>query len=190
MSSGNFQDKLLYLQLKQKDKDAFVRAYDLYLDDIYRFIYFKVSSREEAEDLTSAVFLKAWDYIQNNNLIDYKTLKALFYKIARNLVIDHYRKKSVQLNVSLDADPDKTVDIKDDKQDIEKRVEFLSEFSEIEKKLLQLKYEYREVVMLRFINELSISEVAEVLDKPRGNVRVLLHRAIAALKKISSEEKK
>ena len=68
--------------------------YDLYTDSIYRYIYFKVGQDEEARDLTSEVFLKAWNYIQDNKITDYKTLKALFYKIARNLVIDHYRRKS------------------------------------------------------------------------------------------------
>lgn len=187
MSSGKFQDKLLYLQLKQKDRDAFVKAYDLYLNDIYRFVYFKVGSREEAEDLTSSVFLRAWDYIQSNTLKDYRTLKSLFYKIARNLIIDHYRKKSSQPSFSLE---DSGIDIGDEKQDLVKSLELASEFGEMERSLLKLKDEYREAVMLRFVNELSVSEIAEVLDKTKGNVRVLLHRAISALKKIAEEDRK
>ena len=83
------QDKNIFAKLKKGDKDAFINAYDLYADPIYRFIYFKISNSEEAQDLTSAVFLKAWNYIQENSLKDYKTLKALFYKIARTSIIDY-----------------------------------------------------------------------------------------------------
>ena len=77
----------------RKDKQAFVEIYKLYLDDIYRFIYFKVGHREDAQDISSSVFLKAWDYISDNKVDKSKNLKALFYKIARNSVVDYYRSK-------------------------------------------------------------------------------------------------
>ena len=80
MDIKSIKDKILYSRLKQKDKEAFIKAYDIYTDNIYRFIYFKVRGKEEAEDLTSQVFLKTWDYIQNNTL-DQKTLKSLLYKM-------------------------------------------------------------------------------------------------------------
>ncbi len=104
MRKGTLSDKILYLQLQDKDKAAFIKAYDLHSDDIYRFIFFKVGRKEEAEDLTSLVFLKAWDHIQNNQLKDFKSLKALFYKISRNAVIDHYRKQSQRQEISLDQE--------------------------------------------------------------------------------------
>ena len=58
------QDKKLLFRVKKKDTNAFIEAYDLYADDIYRFAYFKVRNVEEAKDLTSAVFLKVWNYAQ------------------------------------------------------------------------------------------------------------------------------
>ena len=182
------KDKILYLQLKQKDKEAFMKAYDLYFDDIYRFIYFKISNKEEAEDLTSSVFLKTWEYIQNNSIKNYKTLKSLFYKIARNTVIDHYRKKSNQQNVSLNYGEEE-INIADDKQDLHKKIEVDADYEIIRKKMFELKDEYREVITLKYINELSISEIAEVLDKEKGNVRVLIYRAVNALKELAQENK-
>jgi len=95
------KEKILYSRIKNKDRQAFVKAYDLYVDQIYRFIYFKVGNKEEAEDLSSAVFLKIWSYLQENNIIDSKTLRSLLYKIARNIIIDHYRKINQRENVSL-----------------------------------------------------------------------------------------
>lgn len=183
MKLGGLNDKILYLQLQDKDKEAFIKAYDLYLDSIYRFIFFKVGNKEEAEDLTSAVFLKAWDYIQTNKLKEFKTLKALLYKIARNTVIDHYRKNNQKQEIGLDD-----IDVADERINLSKALDLKNDYQLIEKKLSELKDEYREVIIFRYINELSISEIAKILDKSQGNVRVLIFRAMNALKNISSPE--
>lgn len=174
-------DNVIYLRLKQKDKEAFTDAYDKYIDDIYRFIFFKVGQKEEAEDLSSQVFLKTWNHIQNNSITDYKTLKSLLYKVARNLIIDHYRKKSNHNTISLDAG-ERVIDIPDTSQDTHRRLEVESEFESLSESLRLLKDEYREVIMLRYVNELSIKEIAGIVDKSKSNVRVILYRAMKALK--------
>ncbi|PJB15478.1 hypothetical protein CO116_03625 [Candidatus Falkowbacteria bacterium CG_4_9_14_3_um_filter_38_19] len=181
------KEKILYSRIKNKDRQAFVKAYDLYVDQIYRFIYFKVGNKEEAEDLSSAVFLKIWSYLQENNIIDSKTLRPLLYKIARNIIIDHYRKINQRENVSLD----KTMEqggLIDVKQDIAQRAEVMSDLMVIETKLPELKEEYREVIIMRYINELSIKEIAEILDKSKGNVRVLIYRALSTLKELMNQD--
>ena len=61
-----FSESLIFQKLKYKDKQAFGELYDYYVDDIYRFIFFRVNSKEDAEDLTSAVFLKTWNYFLEN----------------------------------------------------------------------------------------------------------------------------
>ena len=180
-------DNLLYFRLKQKDKEAFAEAYDRYVDDIFRFIYFKVNQKEEAEDLSSQVFLKTWNHIQNNTITDYKTLKALLYKVARNLIIDHYRKQSNQATISLDAS-EKSIDVPDLSQDIHKRLEVNSEVEGISESLLLLKDEYREVILLRYVNELSIKEISAIIDKSKSNVRVILYRAMKALRELLKEK--
>lgn len=182
----SISDKILYLRLKDKDKDAFIKAYDLYIDNIYRFIYFKVSNKEEAEDLTSSVFLKVWDYIQNNNLGEYNSLKPLLYKVARNLVIDHYRKNSKVNETSLDQEDGK-IDIPDEKQDPIKITDIKVEMETVNKALNELKDEYREVIILKYVNELDTHEIAKILDKNKGNVRVLLYRALKSLKEIIND---
>ena len=187
MSAKRIKDKILYLRLKQKDKDAFIKAYDSYIDDIYRFIYFKVGSKEDAEDITSQVFLKSWDYIQNNNLLEYKTIKAFFYRVARNTVIDHYRDKSNQKNISIN-NKESLIDIIDEKVDLSGEMDLKSDIKNIQQAMQELKDEYREVLLLRYINELSVKEIAEILDKSKGNVRVLIFRAIKALKNIVSAD--
>ncbi|MBI2459136.1 MAG: RNA polymerase sigma factor [Parcubacteria group bacterium] len=186
MNIGKIEEKLLLYKIKKNDKQAFIKAYDLYIDQLYRFIYFKVGSREEAEDLCSAVFLKTWSYILENSLKEPKTLKALLYKIARNLIIDHYRKNKDREVMSLDVD--NRIEIIDDKLNIAKAMELKFDLLVLETKLPELKDEYREVIILRFVNELSIKEIAEILDKTKGNVRVLIFRAVGALKELVNKE--
>src|SRR3989338_2207570 len=188
MKIGKIEEKLLLYRIKQSDKDAFIRAYDLYVEQLYRFIYFKVGNREEAEDLCSAMFLKTWHYILENSLKDQKTLKALFYKISRNLIIDHYRKTKGKETMSLDDE--KGIKITDEKQNLNNDIELKADLLVLESKLPELKDEYREVIILRFINELSIKEIAEVLDKSRGNVRILIYRSLNALKELLSQDEK
>lgn len=178
----------MFLRLKKhKDKQAFVEAYDLYVAQIFRFVYFKVGNAEEAEDLTSMVFLKCWNYVYEGHLGDYQTLKALLYKIARNTIIDHYRKNGKRQEVSLDDAGAPT--IIDDKQNPEERAAASFDFSRLmEEKLPQLKDEYREVIVLRFINELSITEISKVIGKTAGNVRVMIHRALESLQQLVKDE--
>src|SRR3989338_5724102 len=99
MKPLKIQEKLLLLKVRKKDPDAFGQIYDLYVTSIYRFIYFKVANRADAEDLTSEVFLKIWQYlIDCEDEID--NLRALIYKFARNLVIDFYRERAKILEKS------------------------------------------------------------------------------------------
>lgn len=179
---GRVEEKLLFYKIKKKDKQAFINAYDLYIDQLYRFIYFKVGNREEAEDLCSGVFLKTWHYILRNNLKDCKTLKALLYKISRNLIIDHYRKSKADQTVRLENENGKKMEVIDEKQDLSRSMEVKADLVVLESKLPQLKDEYREVIILRFINELSVKEIAGILDKSKGNVGVLIYRALKALR--------
>ncbi|MDD4333073.1 MAG: RNA polymerase sigma factor [Patescibacteria group bacterium] len=185
-TAGERDEKKLFTKIKKYDKDAFIQAYDLYVNQIYRFIYFKVNDPEEAQDLTSAVFLKTWNYILENSISNFKTLKALIYKIARTSVIDHYRKNSGISNISLNGENE--IDLPDEKQDVLKTTELNSDFNNLEKKLWELKDEYREIIILKYIDELSISEIAKILEKSKGNTRITLYRALKALRELTEEK--
>ncbi|PKM89397.1 hypothetical protein CVU83_00040 [Candidatus Falkowbacteria bacterium HGW-Falkowbacteria-2] len=182
-----FKDKQLLQQLKSGDKEAFIKVYDDYVEDVYRFVYFKVGREEEARDLTSMIFLKAWNYIQSNSLSDSRTLRALVYKVARTSIIDYYRESGNKLEVSLD-DENNPIDVVDDNQDLAANMDQESDMELIRKQLPLLKEEYREVIILRFVNDLSLEEIAAVTGKSKGNIRVILHRALAALKEMVEGE--
>lgn len=176
----SLSQKFLLLKLKTKDPEVFGEFYDLYVKKIYRFIYFKVSSHEEAEDLTAETFLKIWQYIFTNKRID--NLNAFTYQVARNLVIDFYRARSQQ---RLIKDPEDILEkLVDPEMRVDQKIELTSDFVELEKYLRQLKDEYREIIILKYIDELTVPEIAKILNKSRGNVRVLIHRALNALKSL------
>ena len=178
-------EQVLFLRLKKhKDKQAFIEAYDLYIEQVYRFVYFKIGTKEDAEDITSMVFLKCWNYIYEGKLESYDTLKPLLYKIARNTIIDHYRKMQKRETVSIDSVPEAV----DESSDVHAQAATSLDFKNvIEQKLPLLKEEYRDIIILRFINELSVSEISKILGKTTGNVRVLVHRALQSLQEIVSE---
>ncbi len=187
--ADKFKNKQVISRLKSRDKEAFIQVYDENVKDIHRFVYFKVGNKEEANDLTSMTFLKAWNHIQNNSLEDGKTLRALLYKIARNAIIDYYRESGNKLAVSLD-DEENPIEIADEQEDTQGKLDREADLELIRKKLPLLKEEYREVVIMRFINDLTLEEIADISGKTKGNIRVILHRALKALRELVEEGKR
>lgn len=155
-------------------KKAFSKIYDQYIDKIYRFIFLKVNSQEIAQDLTSETFLRGWEAFQNSEI---KNPRAFLYKIARNLVIDHYREKSrVQV---VPAEDSKIID---PRIDLEGKAVLASDFESIKRVLNELNDDYQNVLIWRYIDDLSISEIANLLNRTEGATRVLIHRALNALR--------
>jgi len=186
-----FKDKQGLSRLKSRDKEAFIEVYDANVEEINRFVYFKIGNREEANDLTSMIFLKAWNHIQNKTLEDAKTLRALLYKIARNSIIDYYRDTGSKIRATFSLDDENhKIDVEDDKVATPDRLDEEANLELIRRQLPQLKEEYREVIIMKFINDLSLEEIADISGKSKGNIRVLLHRALNALRELVEGEKK
>jgi RNA polymerase sigma-70 factor, ECF subfamily len=184
MNSHQFKEKLLLIRLKKKDPNAYAEVYDLYVTPIYRFIYFKVATQQDAEDLTSEVFLKIWQYITETDH-DIDNLRALLYRTARNLVIDSYRRKATR---DLVQDIEILENIRDEKQQtLLLHIETVVDMRNMERVLRKMKDEYREVLILRYIDELSIAEIANVLEKTKGSVRVLIHRALKVARDLAEQ---
>lgn len=159
-------------------KKKFIKLYDKHVGSIYRFIYFKVNSQEQAQDLTSETFLKAWNHLKKAK--HYKSYQALFYKIARNLVIDFYRKKSSKEVVLYDKIADT---LPDRSRGLHEQAAISSDMQRVKSSLGKIRDKYREIVVLYYLDEMSIAEISEILDKSQGACRVLLHRGLEALRK-------
>ena len=160
-------------------KKEFIELYDNYSSRIYRFIILKVNSQEDSEDLTSEAFFKFWESVKRKNKIN--NPKALLYKIAVNLVTDFYRKKS-RKEISLDSKESILSDIRD-KNDLNIQTTVNSDMDGIKKAISELKETHQNVIVWRYLDELSIKEISHILDKPEGSTRVLIHRAMKELKK-------
>ncbi len=174
---------LLYRVQVQRDPDAFAQLYDSYVTQIYRFVYFKVGGHEEAEDLTAEVFLKAWNYIREKQEV--KSFSGLLYRIARNCIIDLYRAKSVRPEIMMG---EAELEVSDRGAWYEK-LTIQVEHEQAISALKRLKEEYREILTLRFIDQLEIPEIAEITQKGAVTVRVTLHRALKKFKEILEQNR-
>ncbi|MBD3311229.1 MAG: sigma-70 family RNA polymerase sigma factor [Candidatus Magasanikbacteria bacterium] len=179
------EKKLLYRVMKKKDPEAYGKLYDFYVEKIFRFVYYKISNREETEDLVSDIFLKAWHYLIGDSNKDVNNFNAFIYRIARNSVIDVYRKRANKQECSLDQIGGQIA-----VESNFKNIELKQEVDIILKGLSKLKEDYQEIIILKYIEELSTKEIAQVMEKSQANVRVTSHRAIKVLKKVLNESDK
>jgi len=170
--------KILVFKAKQGDSEAFAQLFDQYSDKLYRFIFYKVSKKEVAEDLASQCFLKVWEQIISGLKI--KSFPAFIYRIARNLIIDYYRSREKEELPLIYQ-----VEHNDEKLKFNPDENLMQE--QLEKLLFALKGEVREIVVLRFIEELSVKEIAEIVGKSSANVRVIIHRALKELNQYANQ---
>jgi len=171
-------EKLLLYRIRIKhDPEAFGLIYDEFVDKIYRFVLLKISHKQDTEDIVSDVFLKTWKYLINNDN-QVKSLSGLIYSIARNCVVDWYRNRAKKNECSLDG---LEVDIKDNAPN---KNLAMSEAESLIKKIKLLKQDYQELLLLRFVDELSYLEISQITGKSLIAVRVTLHRAVKKLKEM------
>jgi RNA polymerase sigma-70 factor (ECF subfamily) len=170
----HLKERLLILKIKHGDAGAYAEVYDLMVEQIFRFISFRVPTTEIAQDITSDVFLKVWEKLSGGDEID--DIRAYFYRVGRNLIADHYRKAQPLLW------DDKEVE--DVESTGEEEITRSLTLGEIESSVKKLKPEWQEVVVLAYIEGFSLKEVADIIGKSHGTTRVLLHRALNELKKL------
>ncbi len=168
--------------------EQFSQIYDQYIDKIYRFVYLKVDSQETAEDVTSKVFTKGWEaykakFETRNSKLEIKNMGAFLYQIARNAVIDHYRSKGRANVVSVDASPD----IADPKTSPQDKAILGADISTIKNAIKKLSKEHQDIIILHYLEDMPIENIAELLGRPAGTIRVMLHRGLKDLKDIVQE---
>jgi len=181
----------LYRLRTKRDEDAFGRIYDRYIERIYRFVLLKLPSKEAAQDVTSEAFLRLWQYVQEEKGIT--NVRALLYRIARNLVVDYYRASSRTISIeqivtfSLDVTSYDNEDRLSDQNKGKRLIEAKADLALIVERVSRLKEDYRDVLMLRLMDDLSFQDIAIVLGKKPGTVRVIFHRAMKALDTLAQQ---
>ena len=162
--------------------EQFSQIYDQYIDKIYRFVYLKVSSQEIAEDITSKVFLKGWENFKNPKK-EIENPGAFLYQIARNSVIDHYRSKGRTNVVSAEASPE----IADPGTSSHEQAILNVDIETVKKSIKKLKPEQQDIIIWYYLDDMPIAQIAKLMDKPEGTVRVMLHRGLNSLKEMIQE---
>ena len=170
------EEQLLIQKAKNGDGQAFGKLYDQHLPKIYRFVFLKVGRKQDAEDITQQVFISAW---QNMAAYEIKgfPLSSWLYRIAGNAVIDYYR--TAKATISIEQVPEENLS---ENSDEETKIDTAINISTVRAALAKLEHDQQNVILMKFVEELSNKEIADALGKTEGAVRVIQHRALKQLK--------
>lgn len=177
----NKEERDLVLKAKKGENEAFGLLYDKHFDSIYRFILLKTGSKSDAEDLSHQVFLSAWQNIEDYEFRGFP-FSSWLYKIASNAVIDHWRTKKPNVSIDLVRE-----DYLSELPELQDEVDQKFELRLVKNAIAKLEPDQQNVLIMKFVDELSNKEIAHVLDKSEGAIRVIQHRALRQLRKILSE---
>jgi len=172
----------LIQRAKEGDPAAFAEIYDRHQPVVYRYIFYRVGDAVIAEDLTSEVFVRLVDSIEDFTYQG-RPLLAWLYTIARNLVTDHHRRTGRATMVPLDER------LVADVTDLEDGAGHTLAQQRLAAAVDQLTEDQRQVILLKFFERLDNETVARVLGKSCGAVKALQHRALAALRRILKSNK-
>lgn len=161
-----------------KTEQQYIAAYKDHSDAIFRYCYIKLNDRELAKDLAQEIFMKTWQYIAKGQKV--ANLKSFLYRTAHNAVVDEYRKKKT---TSLDTMRDDGFD-PGDGGDAKEEVEIMYDGREAIKMINMLPESYRDAVYLQHVEQLSIKEIADVLNETENNVSVKIFRGVKKLKEM------
>lgn len=172
------QDQKL-VQDAQQDPQQFAVLYDKYFDQIYRYVYRRVSDKDAVHDLVSQTFYDALSHIKSFEWRGYP-FSSWLYKIAHNNVLKWYREQSRAQKVGLDDIqelPDLTVD-----QNRDASVKDVQ--AEVQAVIAQLDGEEREIIRLKFYEEVSNIEIAEIMGLSANHIGVKVYRTLKKFKQL------
>lgn len=167
---------------RENYEKAFFDAYDRYADAIYRHCFFRVYSKERAEELVQETFLRTWEYLESGKEVE--NIRAFLYRVAGNLVIDASRKKK-EFNIEDVLDED---DSREPSYDERGSVETRMMFRDVFETMQRLSEEDRDIITLRYLDELEPREIAVALGVSANVASVRLNRALARLRLLLKEE--
>lgn len=161
--------------MSKKKRKEFGSLYDQHVDKIYRYVFLKVGVKEAAEDIAAEVFTKSWRKFKAG--VEIKNASAYLYQVARAEIANHYRLATKAKILSADNLP--VPDNADNPEDIQIKQ---AEIYNLRLRLRDLKEDYQDILIWRYVDGMSNEEIAKRVNKTEGAVRVALHRALAELK--------
>lgn len=165
----------IVIKCQKWDLDQFSLLYDTYVDGIYRFIYLKVFQKEVAEDLTSDVFFKALSKINTYNPEKGASFKTWIYKIAYNTIVDYFRVNKEKVDI------DEIVETIQVDEDIAENIDNKDKIKKILSFLETVDPKVKRIIILRFWDDLSFKEIAEITGESVDNCKKIVSRTIAKI---------
>ena len=171
----NDQTEVIKLVDKAADGnfDAFGDLYSIYLDRIYRYIYYHVKDRMMAEDITEEVFVKAWKAIRSCKGRG-RTFSSWIYRIAHNHMINTQRNNNRSISMAMEN----LVTESDRRQEVDSTAGKY----ELTEMLDELPLNQKQVLILKFLEGMSNSEIAKIMNKSEGAIRILQMRGLSSLR--------
>ena len=170
---------LVYTGVVNTAQETFADAYEEFSDSLFRHCYIRVSSRDEALDITQETFMKTWDYMQKGNQV--KNVKGFLFKTLNNLIIDWYRKKKPEA-----LEDEVAVQLPDEHHSKDPHIEAEGKWAL--SLLDSLDEKHRTVVAMRLVEGFSPKEIAAMLGERENTVSVRIHRGIATLRALVDEQ--
>jgi RNA polymerase sigma-70 factor, ECF subfamily len=159
------------------DKDAFGVLYERYLDKIYNYVYYRMGSHHDAEDLTARVFFRAMGHIESYTDRGVP-FQAWLYRIAHNLVANWHRDRGRRKVIPLDEYI--AASLKSDAPDA--RAEDEEELDALRAAIRRLPEDRQQLLVLKFVERLSNAEIGAIMDRTEGAVKSLYHRTLLSLR--------
>ena len=172
------EDRLVREAVK-RNRAAFSTLYDLYVDRVYRHVYYRVSNHADTEDITQETFLRAWQSIDKFKQTGAPFL-AWLITIANNLTVNHFRNQNKTIIADIEIDAKSGTQIDDPAGLAE------ANFSDavVKQAVLQLKGDKQKVILMHFIDGFDYREIARILKKSEGAIRVIQFRALDDLRNL------
>lgn len=163
------------------DTAAFGRIYDHFAARLYKFIFFRVGHKEIAEDILADSFIKAWTKIRQINSA--KAFSAWIFQIAKNNIIDYYRVRKSTIAI------EEVEQILEDATSPIDETDLRLDQKRILNALTHLPSDQQQVIRYKFFEDLTNAEIAQIMGKTEGSVRVIQHRAIVRLQEMLRQKK-
>ncbi len=176
---SSLSDKFLEFRLiRLGDESAFGEFYERTVSQIRAYLLSRVGEAELANDLTEDAFLELWQMIFERGGVKEGNLRGLLFVIAKRQMFDHFRREKPGRVVT-----DELLEETKGSEDFLKQLELGAEMVTVRQALILLSPLHQTVITLRYFDELEIEEIAMMLEKSQGAIRVLLHRALKELRR-------
>lgn len=169
-------DESALIEQAKQDREAFGMLYELHIDRIYNYIYYRVGNSHDAEDLTARVFFRAIQHIHNYQ-DQGVPFSAWLYRIARNMLANWYRDNSKRQMISLDSvrqqhavdDPEFATELQEDREALLAGI-------------LRLPSDRQELLILKYVERMSNAEIGRIMERSEGAIKSLYHRTMLSLR--------